>query len=470
MLFLVGLYETIYVFMNDPTDARWTAFRAVLLRGPIGATDAARTLGISQPTFSRLVREWGGRVVVNGRGRSTTYLGARDILDTGPSVPITEVQADGTTRALGVLRGVLPRAYVFDPGTTLGATTYFDDLPYFLHELRPAGFLGRLIPRQHPELHFSNDISVWTADNVVAYASQFGSDLPGNLIVGTTAFQLYLQRSQHPPHFVADEDRVRVYPQRAADIMAAGDAGSSAAGEQPKFLVHRSADGRAAIVKFSPPTAGPVAKRVADLLVAEHLALETMREHGQESARTQLLCAGGRTFLESERFDRLRGHGRRGVISLFALDAHFAGHLSSWIASTEALVGAKVLPAEVTTNVRWRQRFGELIGNTDMHGGNLAFFTEALVPVSLAPAYDMGPARYSPRQGELPTLPPLNPPLPEPYDAPIWASVCEAAANFWNAVAQHALISPGFRAIALLNLEVVSERRNLAKRLGTTDR
>ena len=30
---------------------------------------------------------------------------------------------DLTTRALGVLRGVLPRAYVFDPGTTLGATT-----------------------------------------------------------------------------------------------------------------------------------------------------------------------------------------------------------------------------------------------------------------------------------------------------------------------------------------------------------
>lgn len=35
------------------------------------------------------------------------------------------------------------------------------------------------------------------------------------------------------------------------------------------------------------------------------------------------------------------------------------------------LVAAKALPAHLSTDIRWRQRFCELIGNTDMHGGKL---------------------------------------------------------------------------------------------------
>lgn len=167
-------------------------------------------------------------------------------------------------------------------------------------------------------------------------------------------------------------------------------------------------------------------------------------------------------------FDRLPGHGRRGVISLFALDAQFVGLLSSWIASTQALIAAEILPGEVIADVHWRQRFGELIGNTDMHGGNLAFFTQALKPVALAPAHDMGPARYAPRQAELVTLPALHAPLPDPYDVPIWASVCDAAARFWSNVAQHPLISAGFRTIALENGAIVKQRQSLAQQLSGT--
>lgn len=424
--------------MSAVFDTRLAALRAVLARGRVGAAEAARALGVSQPTFSRLVKEGGDDVVVTGRGRSTLYFAARGILGSGKSVPVTEVEPDGSTRPLGFLRGVLPRAFLFD-GQRPHGDAHFEDLPYFLHDLRPAGFLGRLIPRQHPELHFPTDISLWTADNVVAYASQLGWDLPGNLILGTPAFQTYLLRTQQPPHFVADDERELVYPRRAQDVLSA--------------------------VKFSPASTDPVAERIADLLVAEHVALQTMRAHGQDAARTELVVAGGRTFLESERFDRLPAFGRRGVISLFALDAHFLGQLSSWIASSEALVAAKVLPATVTGAVRWRQRFGELIGNTDMHGGNLSFFTQALKPVALAPAYDMTPARYAPRQGEVLALPPLHPPLPEPYDVPIWAEVCEAAENFWNGVAQHPLVSAGFRTLAKENAALVADRGRLAKRL-----
>lgn len=446
-------------------DGRWDRMRALLARGPVSASEAARSLGVSQPTFSRLVRAWGDRLIVDGRGRNTTYLGSREILDSGKSLPLVEVQPDGSTRQLGTLAGAFPNAFFFEARAAGLPRGYFEDLPYFLQEMRPTGFLGRLVPRQHPELGFAADIAQWTADNVIAYASQLGWDLPGNLIVGTPAFQLFLRHCQTPGSFVSDHERDRAYPARAEDVLAAGQAGSSAGGEQPKFLVPRSADGRAAIVKFSPPAPGAVAERVADLLVAEHLALEIMREYGQEAARSEVFRSDGRMFLESARFDRLENHGRRGVVSLFSLDAEFIGHLGAWTHATAALIAAKVLPAEVATPVRWRERFGHLIGNTDMHGGNLAFFTNALRPETLTPAYDMTPARYAPRGAELVAMPPLNPPLPEPEDAPIWASVCEAAAAFWNTVAGHPFISETFRAIARDNLKVVRTQRALAQRL-----
>jgi hypothetical protein len=251
----------------------------------------------------------------------------------------------------------------------------------------------------------------------------------------------------------------------ADDVLAAGQVGSSAGGEQPKFLVARPADGRAALVKFSPAVQSPVGRRVADLLIAEHVALATMREHGQSAARTALIAAGTRIFLESERFDRLPGHGRRGVLSLFALDAQFVGRLNNWIDSTAALIEAAVLPPDVAEPVRWRQRFGELIGNSDMHAGNLSFFTTGCRPHALAPAYDVGPSLYAPRQTELPVVQALRPPLPEPDDGGIWASVCEAAAQFWNTVGHHQMVSSRFRRIARENVVTVRAYREMGRRL-----
>jgi hypothetical protein len=43
--------------------------------------------------------------------------------------------------------------------------------------------------------------------------------------------------------------------------------------------------------------------------------------------------------------------------------------------------------------------FGTLIGNTDMHNGNLSFLTDSGPPYELAPAYDMAPMAFAPRSG-----------------------------------------------------------------------
>jgi HipA-like C-terminal domain len=446
------------------TDLRWEQLRHRLLAGPARADEACAAIGASPATLSRLVKTWRDQLIVIGRARATRYIGAREILDVGASVELTEVMPDGSARRIGTLHGALPEAFFFEPRLPGTPEGYFQDLPYFLHDLRPAGFLGRLVPRQHPELHFHADIQNWTADNTVAYCSRFGSDLPGNVILGDIAFQRHLARTQETS-YVSDADRQFLYPSMAENVLSIGEPGSSAGGEQAKFLVNRSADGKAALVKFSPPRDGSASERIADLLVAEHIALATMRQHGHDAAKSELVVSADRVFLENERFDRLPNHGRRGVISLFALDAQFVGGSGQWIDSTRALASAGVIATDVLPLVRWRQRFGSLIGNSDMHSGNLSFFTEGLCPVGLTPTYDMGPARYAPRQGELSTVTRLQAPIPEPDDGKIWATVCRAAEQFWEAVSQHDLITPSFRAIAKDNVAVVHAAARFSARL-----
>jgi hypothetical protein len=43
--------------------------------------------------------------------------------------------------------------------------------------------------------------------------------------------------------------------------------------------------------------------------------------------------------------------------------------------------------------------FGTLIGNTDMHSGNLSCLSEGHRPYELAPAYDMTPMAFAPTAG-----------------------------------------------------------------------
>jgi hypothetical protein len=65
---------------------------------------------------------------------------------------------------------------------------------------------------------------------------------------------------------------------------------------------------------------------VADLLVCEHLAAQTLSAiEGHCAARTRIIQASGRTFLESERFDRSGDLGRSAAVTLFAVEAALIG-------------------------------------------------------------------------------------------------------------------------------------------------
>jgi hypothetical protein len=109
--------------------------------------------------------------------------------------------------------------------------------------------------------------------------------------------------------------------------------------------------------------------------------------------------------------------------------------------------------------VRRLQAFGELIGNSDMHAGNLAFFLTDTLPLRITPCYDMLPMLWAPGpQGEIiqrrfAPAPPL-PSLSEP-----WREAAAMAEDFWQRLAADPRISPAFIAIAEGALEVVRQLR-----------
>jgi hypothetical protein len=233
--------------------------------------------------------------------------------------------------------------------------------------------------------------------------------------------------------------------------MAGEWAGSSAGGEQPKFLAELQAPGgavRHVLVKFSPPLDTETGRPWADLLVCEAQALALLAEHGVAGAGTQLLEAGGRRFLEVDRHDRVGRHGRRGVVSLEAVQAALVpGAANDWPAAAAALERAGLIDAEARGRIQRLHSFGEMIGNTDMHFGNLSFWLDDTVPFRPTPAYDMLPMAWAPsRFGEL--VEPANmsfaPRPPLPGEMTTWREAAGWAAEFWRRVGADQRVSPEF--------------------------
>lgn len=113
------------------------------------------------------------------------------------------------------------------------------------------------------------------------------------------------------------------YPQLAERALKGETVGSSAGGEQPKFTTAAAHDQTdepvAVIVKFSPDIGTAGGRRWGNLLIAEHIALATLRDNAILAAVSSILVADNRIFLESVRFDRVGRFGRTPMVSLSGL-------------------------------------------------------------------------------------------------------------------------------------------------------
>lgn len=424
---------------------------AALATGPLPAAALVERLGISRPTLSRLVAAAGAQVIRYGAARATSYAARRSVAGVS-TWPLYRVGEDGRAVGIGSLHAVAG-GYLAELSEE-GRHVFSESLPWWLQDMRPQGFLGRAFAQKHAAaLRLPDTLGLWNDDHALVAIAALGDDTPGNLLVGEAALAHYLEGPASP--VIALAERATAYPAHAAAALAGEAPGSSAGGEQPKFTATLDLGSRrcAVLVKFSSATLNPVSRRWASLLVAEHHALQTLRHAGLPACDSELFTANGQTFLQVERFDRLpcppatpARMGRRGLVSLAALDDAFVGRAEqAWPLITASLAEqGHITPASHLAAERL-YAFGLLIGNTDMHRGNLGFLHTGGT-LELAPAYDMLPMHYAPRaSGDMNDAPPLlrfrSPPALEAWRdmlplAQQWAATAQADACLDEALRQ----------------------------------
>nr|MBP7624856.1 HipA domain-containing protein [Xanthomonadales bacterium] len=253
------------------------------------------------------------------------------------------------------------------------------------------------------------------------------------------------------------QDQAVEFEKLAERAIAGEQAGSSAGGEHPKFtcVIDEGGTPSHVLVKFSPAGADPVSRRWSDLLIAEHLAMSVLTSSGVSSAMTSVLENGRRVFLVSGRFDRMGLFGRKGVISLAAVDDELIGSRKDWIHAGKALLALKKIVRSDYDRIRRLAAFGQLIANTDMHSGNLSFLVAQDGSLGLAPIYDMLPMMYAPTAANALPDRTMGTPAPGAEMFDVWSEMAQLAFECWKSIAAHGLVSTDFAALARRNAEIV---------------
>ena len=172
-----------------------------------------------------------------------------------------------------------------------------------------------------------------------------------------------------------------------------------------------------------------------------------------EAATTAIHQMGGRTFLEVQRFDRPGNFGRSPDCSWAALNHALAGMASKpWTLGAAVLRQNNLIDDDIERDIARVWHFEPLIGNTDMHDGNLAF----LPGLRHAPIHDMLPMMYAPIRGVELSERQFAPALPMPAEQTLWEQSARAALAFWKIAAVDERISVGFRRGCVVNVEQVS--------------
>lgn len=445
-----------------------------LLQLPSDSGALCRSLGISQPTFSRL---WPGvpGIVALGAARGRKYALLRAIPGVAAQLPLSMVSPCGELTPVGELLLLQGGWYALNH---LNSTHFrlYQGMPFFLQDLRPQGFLGRLEPQRYPDLDVPQDILRWTDEHTLKCLARHSEHAPGHLILGQESHARYqASLAGSAPPVLAQGERIIAYPQLAHAAMQGEPPGSSAGGEQPKFtaLVERDVASRVCehvIVKFSPPVHIASGRRWADLLVCEHLALDVMAGFGLPAARTSLLEYGDRVFLEVARFDRTGQFGRLPMATFSALDGDLGMLDQSWTAVAQALQADGKLSVEDAELVEIFDLYGALIGNVDKHHANIAVAWNWDAPFRLLPAYDMLPMLYRPNgHGEI---------IPRAWSALTLRAMqlrhlgrCFDMANsFWNRVLDDPRISAEFKAIAACHQQAIQSLENPCGKSGQAGR
>lgn len=432
----------------------------ILSTGPATTNTLAAATGTSRQTVGRKLRTLADSVIKFDKVRPPLYYAVTDAFESGSKIRLAAVDPHGNTNLLGVLRPLAHGGFYFQPTPIapkvlrgVNEDGLYEDLPYFLEDMRPQGFIGRQIAR---DLNVQSDIFPpdprdWNQEQIGRYLVANGDDLPGNLKIGGIA----LDRVRRPPQ----KSRHDEYPELADKAVEGEVHGSSAGGEQAKFATYSRERDAHVIVKFSPKGCGELATRWKDILATEHIASEVLHEYNIPAAETTILEVGDRLFLESLRFDRAGEYGRLPLISMQAIDNEFSRVGSGWLSVAKELYDRGLITRQHLYDIAVYWGFGRLINNTDMHLGNISFSINGS-GFSLAPIYDMCSMGFSPRStGEVPSFIFSPPDIEGPLSFIDKTSVMikEMAGTFWEMLGGNELISEEFKSFI--------EHRNLMESL-----
>lgn len=432
--------------------------------GPLSASDLATVLRVDRSTVTRTLGEFGARVTSFGLTRRTRYALRRNVAGIGSDWPLYRIDGHGQAQLLGKLECYHGAWRVTWEGDAPDWEARFADgegiwkgFPFFLGDLRPSGFMSGTAEMT---LSYQGYIHATGDDHTLLALATAGMDLPGDLVLGDPCLRQALALGISPGNALPPHQAITRYPEFAARAGEGQPGGGRVGGRQPKFLASLSESGvgqRQVLVKFSPPMVQGPGRRWADLLAMEWHALSLLAELGLAQGDSRLIDAGGRRFLEVTRFDRTPEGGRSGVISLEALHAAAIGGVpADWTARVMDLQRAGLVDEVALRDTRRLQAFGELIGNSDMHSGNLAFQMTHSLPFTLAPAYGMLPMLWAPNsQGELIERN-FAPQPPVPDSAEAWREMMGLAREFWNRVIADPRVSREFAATARANGEVLA--------------
>ena len=128
------------------------SIRDYLSRGAATSKEIQAATGLSQAAVSRQIRGMGDSIITLPSGRSPRYALTRNAFGGDDKLPLFMVDAHGNNAPVAIIRplahgGFFVEALTGMPSVLLGEgkNGLYEDLPYFLDDLRPQGFLGRRI-------------------------------------------------------------------------------------------------------------------------------------------------------------------------------------------------------------------------------------------------------------------------------------------------------------------------------------
>lgn len=436
-------------------------------QGPVSGPRLARDLGVSLATLHRHLKAHPDGWLQSGQASRRRYALRRSVAGIEEtSLPVMRIDAEGRAHDAGTLTPIAPEGCHFDlqalgwPVDEAQRDGWWESLPYPILDMRPQGYIGRRYARALSDtLPIPANPTLWSDDDILRVIGRHGADLPGDLVVGQASIERWYRErvGGEPP--VAVWDRQADYPALARQAMAETLPASGVGGEFPKFTTWCTDPETGAptpvIVKFSAPDDGSaVVQRWRDLLYCEHLASRALAGiAGVSASQTRVIDTDSRRFFEIERFDRQGAFGRRPVSTLAAIDPALVGLFShDWRVEIAALHRHGWLDAAGCAAVSRQWWFGQMIANSDMHPGNLAFRAVAADEqrqgqprFEPTPAYDMLPMAYAPlTSGEI-REPDFDPPMPQPGEFADWQAAAEAAIVFWTTVAETSHIGTALR-------------------------